>query len=170
MLDMLPGILRREIGRHEDFDTRKGPTSGRPFYRGALVLWYDYSLMIPRWSAAVTASVRWLTSSFWKMLATCVLTVLSLMDRDAAISLLAAPLAILAFGGSVVQTVPQNLPAMGIAGLLVGVGTALGSGCTSGHGVCGLARLSGRSLAAVVTFMAAGFVTVFVIRHVMGGL
>ncbi|OJH43547.1 YeeE/YedE family protein [Paracoccus sp. SM22M-07] len=86
------------------------------------------------------------------------------------LGLLAAPLAILAFGGSVVQTVPQNLPAMGIAGLLVGVGTALGSGCTSGHGVCGLARLSGRSLAAVATFMAAGFVTVFVIRHVMGGL
>ena len=49
------------------------------------------------------------------------------------------------------------------------LGTALGSGCTSGHGVCGLARLSGRSLAAVVTFMAAGFVTVFVLRHILGG-
>ena len=52
---------------------------------------------------------------------------------------------------------------------LVGVGTALGSGCTSGHGVCGLARLSGRSLAAVVTFMVFAAATVFVLRHVIGG-
>jgi len=54
------------------------------------------------------------------------------------------------------------------AGLLVGFGTRLGSGCTSGHGVCGLARLSPRSLAAVVSFMAAGFLTVFTVRHVLG--
>ena len=95
-------------------------------------------------------------------------------DRDWRIAfvlgLMAAPLAILALGGTVVQTVPGNLALMVVAGLLVGTGTALGSGCTSGHGVCGLARLSGRSLAAVATFMAAGFVTVFVLRHVMGGL
>ena len=51
------------------------------------------------------------------------------------------------------------------AGLLVGYGTRLGSGCTSGHGVCGLARLSPRSLAAVATFMAAAIVTVFLVRH-----
>ena len=57
-----------------------------------------------------------------------------------------------------------------IGGLLVGFGTRLGLGCTSGHGVCGLARLSPRSLAAVLTFMAAGFLTVFVIRHVLGGI
>lgn len=54
------------------------------------------------------------------------------------------------------------------AGLLVGFGTVLGGGCTSGHGVCGLARLSLRSLVATVAFMAAGFVTVFVARHVLG--
>jgi uncharacterized membrane protein YedE/YeeE len=54
------------------------------------------------------------------------------------------------------------------AGLLVGIGTRMGSGCTSGHGVCGLARLSPRSLVATLGFMAAGFVTVFVIRHVLG--
>jgi uncharacterized membrane protein YedE/YeeE len=53
------------------------------------------------------------------------------------------------------------------AGLLVGIGTRYGSGCTSGHGVCGLSRLSPRSLAATVAFMAAGFVTVFVIRHLV---
>ncbi|HEX7386547.1 MAG TPA: YeeE/YedE family protein [Castellaniella sp.] len=55
-----------------------------------------------------------------------------------------------------------------LAGLLVGIGTRLGSGCTSGHGVCGLARLSPRSLVATVLFMAAGFATVFVIRHLLG--
>ena len=53
------------------------------------------------------------------------------------------------------------------AGLLVGIGTRYGAGCTSGHGVCGLARLSLRSLAATVAFMGAGFVTVFVVRHML---
>jgi uncharacterized membrane protein YedE/YeeE len=94
-------------------------------------------------------------------------------DRDWRWAFLAglvlAPLAIMALGGTVAQTVPDNLGGMALAGLLVGMGTALGSGCTSGHGVCGLARLSGRSLAAVATFMAAGFVTVFVLRHILGG-
>jgi len=54
-----------------------------------------------------------------------------------------------------------------LAGLLVGFGARLGSGCTSGHGVCGLARLSPRSLAATIIFMAAGFATVFATRHVL---
>lgn len=54
------------------------------------------------------------------------------------------------------------------AGLLVGAGTRLANGCTSGHGVCGLARLSPRSAAATVSFIAAGFVTVFIVRHVLG--
>lgn len=56
---------------------------------------------------------------------------------------------------------------LGVAGLLVGVGTRYGAGCTSGHGVCGLSRLSARSLAATLTFMATGFATVFIIRHVL---
>ena len=55
--------------------------------------------------------------------------------------------------------------ALVVAGLLVGVGTRYGSGCTSGHGVCGLSRLSPRSLVATLTFMSAGFATVFVVRH-----
>ena len=55
-----------------------------------------------------------------------------------------------------------------IGGLLVGVGTALGSGCTSGHGICGMSRLSPRSIASTAVFMAAAIVTVFVIRHVLG--
>ena len=66
---------------------------------------------------------------------------------------------------------PENFPlkwiAITLAGLLVGFGTRLGSGCTSGHGVCGLARLSRRSLAATVTFIAFGALTVFVLRHVL---
>lgn len=59
-----------------------------------------------------------------------------------------------------------SLPVLAIAGLLVGLGTRLGSGCTSGHGVCGLARLSPRSLAAVGTFLAAGIVTVLIERAI----
>lgn len=57
------------------------------------------------------------------------------------------------------------LPVAGVAGLLVGFGTQRGSGCTSGHGVCGISRLSVRSIAATMVFMAAGIVTVFVVRH-----
>lgn len=80
--------------------------------------------------------------------------------------LLAAPLLVGTVQGSIQQTVPTNIPGMILAGLLVGIGTTIGSGCTSGHGVCGLARLSPRSLAAVLTFMGFAAVTVFIIRHV----
>lgn len=62
--------------------------------------------------------------------------------------------------GSVEVRFPQNIPILIVGGLLVGFGTRLGSGCTSGHGVCGISRLSIRSLIATATFMAAGFVTV----------
>lgn len=57
-----------------------------------------------------------------------------------------------------------------IGGLLVGYGTRMGNGCTSGHGVCGLGRLSPRSLVAVVTFLSTGILTVYLIRHVFGGI
>jgi uncharacterized protein len=63
--------------------------------------------------------------------------------------------------------IDANLGMVIAAGLLVGLGTRYGSGCTSGHGVCGLSRLSPRSLAATVLFMAAGFLTVFVLKHVL---
>ena len=56
-----------------------------------------------------------------------------------------------------------------LSGVLVGFGTQYGSGCTSGHGICGLSRLSPRSLVATLSFMAAGFLTVYVIRHLIGG-
>lgn len=84
--------------------------------------------------------------------------------------LVGAPFLVAAITGApVVQTVSSNPPLMAAAGLLVGFGSVWGSGCTSGHGVCGLARLSPRSLVATAIFMTTGFLTVFVTRHVIGG-
>ena len=86
------------------------------------------------------------------------------------LGLVAAPFAVSAATGSAVaQAVSGNLMLMIGAGLLVGFGTVWGNGCTSGHGVCGLARLSPRSIVATLTFMAAAAATVFVVRHVIGG-
>lgn len=65
-------------------------------------------------------------------------------------------------------TITAGYPLLLLAGVLVGAGTRYGSGCTSGHGVCGLSRLSPRSLAATLAFMGAGFATVFAARHVLG--
>lgn len=84
--------------------------------------------------------------------------------------LLAAPLVYAAATGAPVeQTVSGNAGLMAVAGLLVGFGAAYGGGCTSGHGVCGIARLSLRSIVATLVFMAAGFFSVFVLRHLVGG-
>ncbi|WP_031218270.1 YeeE/YedE family protein [Halomonas sp. PBN3] len=71
--------------------------------------------------------------------------------------------------GRVIGEPAGGVALMLLAGLLVGLGTGLGSGCTSGHGVCGLSRLSVRSMVATVTFLVAAIVTVFVVRHVIGG-
>jgi uncharacterized protein len=68
-------------------------------------------------------------------------------------------------GGLPAQTIGAGTPLLMFAGLLTGFGAVWGSGCTSGHGVCGLSRLSARSLVATMTFMAAGMATVFVMRH-----
>ena len=81
--------------------------------------------------------------------------------------LLAAPALYALFTRLPAATIEAGFPAIVLAGVLVGVGTRYGSGCTSGHGVCGISRLSPRSLAATATFMAAGFVTVFVVRHLL---
>lgn len=70
--------------------------------------------------------------------------------------------------GGMALTVSASTGIAIAAGLLVGFGTRLGGGCTSGHGICGLARLSPRSLVAVLVFMASAMVTVFVTRHVIG--
>jgi uncharacterized membrane protein YedE/YeeE len=64
---------------------------------------------------------------------------------------------------------PMSNAAIVVGGLIVGVGASYGSGCTSGHGICGLARFSKRSLVATITFMLATFVTVYIVRHVIGG-
>ena len=86
------------------------------------------------------------------------------------IGLLAAPLNLCSGDWrTLAQSVSGNVGLMMIAGLFVGFGAAYGGGCTSGHGVCGLARLSPRSLIATAIFMTTGFITVFVMRHVVGG-
>jgi uncharacterized membrane protein YedE/YeeE len=64
---------------------------------------------------------------------------------------------------------PSNWTVIAVAGLLVGFGTRLGGGCTSGHGICGIARLSPRSVAATIVFMATAIVTVAVTHHMLGG-
>ena len=84
--------------------------------------------------------------------------------------LVGLPLGALAirFGTDWEPAVFASWPVLVVAGLLVGFGTRMGSGCTSGHGVCGLSRLSPRSLVATLAFMGAGFVTVYVVRHLLG--
>lgn len=85
------------------------------------------------------------------------------------LGLLAAPVAWIAVAAAPRLHVGATTPVLVAAGLLVGVGTRLGSGCTSGHGVCGISRGSLRSIAATATFMAAGFAVVFVVRHLLAG-
>ncbi|HSV34983.1 MAG TPA: YeeE/YedE family protein [Ramlibacter sp.] len=84
------------------------------------------------------------------------------------LGLLAAPAAYLLFATPAAPRIDAGWAALVAAGLLVGVGTRYAAGCTSGHGVCGLSRLSPRSMVATATFMAAGFVTVFLARHAFG--
>ncbi|SDK25861.1 YeeE/YedE family protein [Microbulbifer yueqingensis] len=85
-----------------------------------------------------------------------------------ALGLLAVPGLWLLFSQLPPIEIKAGYPVLIAAGLLVGIGTRYGSGCTSGHGVCGLSRLSPRSLAATLSFMGAGFATVFVVRHLLG--
>ena len=81
--------------------------------------------------------------------------------------ILLAPAAYLLVAAWPATRIDASWGALVAAGLLVGVGTRYGAGCTSGHGVCGLSRLSPRSLVATLAFMAAGFATVFVLRHLI---
>jgi len=82
--------------------------------------------------------------------------------------LLLAPAAYALLMALPVPTIDAGFPSLVLAGALVGIGTSYGAGCTSGHGVCGISRLSPRSLVATAAFMAAGFATVFVLRHLLG--
>lgn len=79
--------------------------------------------------------------------------------------LIAAPVVVTIMGYKPEVRIDASWPALMIAGLLVGIGTRYGSGCTSGHGVCGISRLSPRSLIATLSFMAGGFITVYLMRH-----
>ena len=81
--------------------------------------------------------------------------------------LIAAPLIARALVHIAPPAIEADTATLIAGGLMVGFGTRLGAGCTSGHGVCGVARLSPRSIAATATFMAAGFLTVFVVRHLL---
>jgi len=81
------------------------------------------------------------------------------------VGMIGAPLVYSAFTSLPRATIEAGYPELIVAGLLVGLGTRYGAGCTSGHGVCGLSRFSARSLLATLTFMAAGFFIVFVVHH-----
>ncbi|SDU05239.1 YeeE/YedE family protein [Geopseudomonas guangdongensis] len=84
------------------------------------------------------------------------------------LGLLLAPWLWQAFAALPAIEMQVGVPALLLAGLLVGFGARLGAGCTSGHGICGLSRLSPRSLVATLCFMASGFASVFVVRHLLG--
>jgi uncharacterized membrane protein YedE/YeeE len=81
--------------------------------------------------------------------------------------LLGAFIYMLATGGALVINIQASLPVIAIAGLLVGFGTRLGSGCTSGHGIIGIARFSKRSIVATLVFLVAGIITVFLTHHLL---
>jgi uncharacterized membrane protein YedE/YeeE len=84
------------------------------------------------------------------------------------LGLVVAPLAYALWSDLPRPRIDAGTGALVLAGLLVGIGTRYGSGCTSGHGVCGLSRLSARSLVATLAFMGAGFATVYATRHLLG--
>lgn len=84
--------------------------------------------------------------------------------------MIASPLMLLGVTGQMPEIdVPVSPVLLLVGGFLTGIGATFGSGCTSGHGVCGMSRLSARSIVATITFMATGGITVFLIRHVFGG-
>lgn len=84
------------------------------------------------------------------------------------LGLLAAPLVVAGLAGPWQVRIEAGWGTVVVAGLLVGIGTRYGAGCTSGHGVCGLSRLSPRSLVATLAFMGSGFLTVYLARHLLG--
>lgn len=85
------------------------------------------------------------------------------------LGMVAGPLTYVLLGGTAPQVqIPSGTPMLIAGGLIVGVGVTIGGGCTSGHGVCGMARFSPRSITATLAFMAATAVTVYVLRHVLG--
>ena len=86
------------------------------------------------------------------------------------IGMLMAPIIYSIFAPLPEIKVDTDYPLLMIAGTLVGIGTRYGSGCTSGHGICGISRLSPRSLIATASFMTSGMITVFIMRHILGSI
>ena len=86
------------------------------------------------------------------------------------LGMLIAPVAWTLVGTLPPMIIDADFPLLIVAGLIVGISTRYGAGCTSGHGVCGMSRLSPRSLVATLAFMTSGFITVFVVRHLLGGV
>jgi uncharacterized membrane protein YedE/YeeE len=86
------------------------------------------------------------------------------------VGLLASPWLYQLFAVFPAVQITSDVPVLVVAGLLVGVGTRYATGCTSGHGVCGLSQLSVRSLVATLSFMMVGFITVYVMKHLVGGV
>jgi len=84
--------------------------------------------------------------------------------------LLCGGLILLIFSPDSIGTSPISLGGLALAGLLVGFGASLGRGCTSGHGICGISRLSPRSITATLIFMGSGMITVYIARHVLGAI
>lgn len=80
-----------------------------------------------------------------------------------------APVLLQFAGQQIEYDVPVSTTALIIGGIVTGIGVTIGSGCTSGHGICGIARFSKRSIVATATFMAFGFLTVYFVRHILGG-
>ena len=123
----------------------------------------------------VSAAMLWLSTGRIAGISGIVGNLLSPSAGDAGwriaflVGLIAAAPLYAALGGAMPEiAISRSAAAIIVGGLLVGYGTRLGGGCTSGHGVCGLARLSPRSIAATLLFMASGVATVFVARHLVG--
>lgn len=83
------------------------------------------------------------------------------------VGLIGAPIITSLFGYSIPASIESDVTTLGIAGLIVGIGTKMGAGCTSGHGICGIGRLSKRSIIATLTFMSTAFITVAVMKHLI---
>lgn len=81
------------------------------------------------------------------------------------VGLIIAPILCAPLGFTLPEAIPGSLALLAVAGVLVGLGTRIGAGCTSGHGICGIGRLSKRSITATVTFMASAIITVMIVRH-----
>lgn len=100
-------------------------------------------------------SLKWTPDSAWRL--------------AFVVGLIGAPVVLAVAGMKPEISFVASLAMMALAGLVVGFGTVLGGGCTSGHGVCGIARLSPRSIIATIVFMAFGVATVFIVRHLLAG-